>query len=162
EAIQSIARATATVETTRGAIQRSELRASYLATVRGYFDLYIELLQQKGATAAAFEMSERGRARSLLDGLAESASKIQKGVDPQLLSRQRQVQAEWSGKEAYRVQVALRDGENSARALAVSREVDRLLEQWNDVRARIRASSPAYSELQAPEPVTADRVQKHL
>ena len=146
----------------RGAIQRSELRTSYLAKVRSYFDLYIDLLQQKGSTRAAFEVSERGRARTLLDGLAESASKIEKGVDPQLIARQRHVQADLNAKEIYRAQLALKDGEKSPRALAVSRDIDRLLEEWNGLRGKIRAASPAYAALQAPEPVTVERVQRAL
>jgi CHAT domain-containing protein len=162
EAVASIAAATDSVETMRGAIQRTELRTSYLATVRRYFDLHIDLLQQQGATGAAFEMSERARARTLLDGLAESASKIQKGADPQLLARQRAVQAELNAKEIYRAQVALKGGERSARAIGVSRDIERLLEQWNEVRSKLRGSSPAYSALQAPEPIDLERVQKRL
>src|SRR5207237_3750495 len=118
EATASIRAATESVEAMRGAIQRSELRTSYLATVRRYFDLHIDLLQQQGMAAAAFEMSERARARTLLDGLAESVSKIEKGVDPVLLSRQRAIQAELNAKETYRAQLAQSAGESSARTLA--------------------------------------------
>jgi len=162
QAVASIDAVTDSVETARTAIQRTELRTSYLATVRGYFDLYIDLLQQKGDAAAAFAMSERARARSLLDGLAESAAKIRKGVDPELLARQRVVQAQLNAKEAYRAQVALKDGETSRRAAALTHEVAALLDDWNDLRAKIRSSSPAYAQLEAPEPVTADRVQHTL
>ncbi|MBZ5556043.1 MAG: CHAT domain-containing protein [Acidobacteriia bacterium] len=162
EAIGSIAAAVESVETMRGAIQRNDLRTSYLSTVRGYFDLYIDLLRRKGSAAASFEMSERARARTLLDGLAESASQIRKGVDPRLLARQRAVQAELNAKEAYRAQIALKDGEESPRALAAGRDVKRLLDEWSDARAKIRAASPAYAALQTPEPVSAGRVQKTL
>jgi CHAT domain-containing protein/tetratricopeptide (TPR) repeat protein len=162
EAIGSIAAVTSGVEDARSSLQRSELRTSYLATVRQYFDLHIDLLQQQGQSAAAFEMSERARARSLLDGLAESASKIRKGVDPELLARQRAVQAQVNAKANYRAQVALRDGEASPRATALGRDLVRLLEEGNEIRAKIRSSSPAYSQLQAPEPATLERVQHTL
>jgi CHAT domain-containing protein/tetratricopeptide (TPR) repeat protein len=162
EATASIAAVTSGVETARSVIQRGELRTSYLATVRRYFDLHIDLLQQQGASAAAFEMSERARARSLLDGLAESRAKIRKGVDPELLARQRAVQGQLNAKENYRAQVALRDGQASARATALGRDIAGLLEEWNLIRAKIRGSSPAYSQLQAPEPTTLEQVQKTL
>jgi CHAT domain-containing protein/tetratricopeptide (TPR) repeat protein len=162
EAIASIASATSGVESLRGSIQRAELRTSYLAKVRSYFDLQIDLLQQKGAVAAAFEVAERGRARTLLDGLAESAAKISRGVDPALVKAERAVQTQLNAKENYRVQVALRDGEASPRAAAIGRDIGRLLEQWNDLRVKIRVSSPEYAQLQAPEPVTLDRVQRTL
>jgi len=162
EAIQSIAGAIASVEATRGAIVRSELRTSYLATVRSYFDLYVDLLGRRGSSAAAFEMSERAHARTLLEGLAESASKIHKGVDPELLARQRRLQAELNAKENVRVQAALRDGDKSPGVLLLSRQIERLLEQWQDGQAQIRAASPAYWALSRPQPVSAAHVQKAL
>ncbi|HEY1912250.1 MAG TPA: CHAT domain-containing protein [Vicinamibacterales bacterium] len=162
EALASIAAVTTSVETARNAIQRSELRTSYVATVRAYFDLQIDLLQQRGESAAAFETSERARARTLLDGLAESAAKIRKGVDPELLAEQRTVQAQLNAKENYRVQVAQRDGDSSPRAIAVGHDVARLLDEFSGIRARIRSSSPAYAQLQTPEPTSLERVQSTL
>jgi CHAT domain-containing protein len=162
EAVAAIAEVTSDVEAARRSMQRSELRTSYLAAVRRYFDLYIDLLQENGQPAAAFEISERARARTLLDGLAASAAKVRKGVDPALLARQRAVQDQLNAKENYRAQVALRDGGISGRATTLSRDVGRLLEEWNEIRAKIRRSSPAYAQLQAPEPTTVERVQRTL
>ena len=162
EAIDSVAAATRGVEAMRGAMRRSELQTSYLARVRRYFDLQIDLLQQTGDLAAAFATAERSRARTLLDGLAASAVKIRKGVDPGLLVRQRAVQAQLNAKENYRAQVALREGETNARAAAIGRDIARLLEEWNQLQATIRSASPAYAQLQSPEPVTLDRVQRTL
>src|SRR5207244_10058199 len=104
----------------------SELRTSYLATVRRYFDLFIELTQQKGATAEAFEASERSHARTLLEGIAESAAKIRKGIDPDLLERQRSLQAELNAQESYRAQLVLNEGEKSTRAAAARSEERRV------------------------------------
>jgi CHAT domain-containing protein/Tfp pilus assembly protein PilF len=148
DAVASIGNAIALAEATRGAIVRTELRTSYLATVRKYFDLNVDLLQAQGSPAAAFEMSERARARTLLEGLAESAAKIQKGVDPQLAARRRSVQSQLNAKEA--------------RGGALTREIDALIQQLTDIEAKIRKASPAYWALQRPEPITIDRVQKTL
>src|SRR5262249_13833134 len=141
---------------------RNDLRTSYLAAVRSYFDLYIDLLQQRGSIEAAFEMSERARARTLLDGLAESASKIGKGVDPELLARQRRVQADVNAREAYRAQTAIAEGQKGPHATAAARDVERLLDELADVDAAIRVSSPAYWALKRPQPVTLARVQGGL
>jgi CHAT domain-containing protein/tetratricopeptide (TPR) repeat protein len=162
EAIEAVQVAIASVESVRAAIVRSELRTSYLATVRSYFDLYVDLLGRRGSAAAAFEASERARARTLLEGLAESASKIRKGVDPELLARQRALQAQLNAKENLRAQLAPRQGDKSPREQALSAEIERLLGQWQDVQAQIRASSPAYWALSRPEPVSAERVQNAL
>jgi CHAT domain-containing protein len=58
----------------RTKIGDSELRASYFAVKRDYDEFYIDLLMRERATgheAVAFAASERARARSLLDLLAE-------------------------------------------------------------------------------------------
>lgn len=152
----------AIVEQTRSAIVRSELRTSYLATVRRYFGLYIELLLENGSTETAFEVSERSRARTLLEALAESGSKIRKGIDPELLRRLREVQAELNAKEAWRAQLALKEGEKSARVVAVSDRIERLLDELKEIETRIRVTSPAWAALRAPEPVRARDVQLEL
>jgi tetratricopeptide (TPR) repeat protein len=162
EAIASISTAIEIVETMRGSIARSELRTSYLATVRSYFDLHIELLQRSGQTAAAFGVSEQSRARTLLESLAESASKIRKGVSSELLARERSLQAQVNAKEIYRGQVVAKEGEKSARAVALTKEVARLLDEWKDAKAKVRAASPAYAELRRPEPVTIESVRSLL
>jgi len=162
EAVDAAAAATTLAESTRGSLVRTELRATYLSMVHSYFDVNVDLLQQRGLTAAAFETSERGRARSLLDGLAESAAKIEKGVDPALLARQRDVQKSLAAKESYRAQVVVADGERDARVNRADHEIARLIDEWNSVQAEIRASSPAYSALKTPSPVTLADLQKTL
>ena len=162
EAVASIRRVIDRVEAMRGSIARSDLRTSYLAKVRSYYDLYVDLLQQRGEAAAAFEVSERARARALLEGLAESAVKIEKGADPALLAKQRAIQRDLNAKETYRAEVALRDGEQSKTARAAGDEVERLVEQWTSVRAQIRSASPAYAALQQPQPITVKQLQGTL
>jgi CHAT domain-containing protein len=130
--------------------------------VRSYFDLEVDLLQQHGSTAAAFEANERARARSLLDGLAESAAKIEKGVEPALLARQWHVQTALTAKENYRAQILGADGENGPRVAAADRDITRLIDEWDSVQAEIRAKSPAYWALKAPAPVSLADVQRTL
>jgi CHAT domain-containing protein/tetratricopeptide (TPR) repeat protein len=162
EAVESIGAALDIVETLRNALQRSELRTTYLARVRGYFDLAVDLLQQRGDAAAAFRMSERGHARALLEGLAESAAKIEKGVDPALLTHERRLRDELDAKENYRARVALAEGDHSRHAIALGTEVERLLDEWETLQATLRESSPQYWALQSPEPVDAAHVQRTL
>src|SRR5262249_15252306 len=121
-----------------------------------------DLLQQRGQTAQAFEINERARARVLLESLAASAAKIRKGVDPELLARERAIQAELNAKDRYRADVVLKEGEGSARAVALANTVKQRLSEWNEVRAKIRERSPAYAALQMPEPVSAQTVQRKL
>lgn len=69
------------IESTRTNIQNSELRASYLASVKFYYDFYIELLMEldeqhpdEQLRRKAFEVSERSHARSLLDMLVSTSN----------------------------------------------------------------------------------------
>src|SRR5262249_14350313 len=62
DAIVSISNAIGLVETMRESIAATDLRTSYFTTVRSYYDLQIELLQQIGRTADAFNASESARA----------------------------------------------------------------------------------------------------
>src|SRR5262249_525237 len=144
-AIASVAEAIESVETMRGALRRTELRTTYLAAVQKYFDVYIDLLYRRGAVAQAFEMSERAHARSLLEGLAASAAKISKGVDPALLARRRAIQSDLNAKETYRAQLITAPGANSGRIAAASRDITRLVDEWTSLQAKIRATSPAFA-----------------
>jgi CHAT domain-containing protein len=162
DALASIRRVVDRVEAMRGTFARSDLRTSYLAAMRSYYDLYVDLLQQRGEAAAAFEVSERARARALLEGLAESAVKIAKGVDPALLEKQRAIQRNLNAKEAYRAELALRDGDRSPAVRAAATQVEHLVEQLTAVLGQIRTASPAYAALQQPQPITVKQLQDTL
>ncbi|ERT03636.1 tetratricopeptide repeat family protein, partial [Lyngbya aestuarii BL J] len=93
EALTDIESAISIIEELRTKIISQDLRTSYFSTVYGYYEFYIDLLMElheqnpnQGYDAKALHASERGRARSLLDILAESGADIKKGVDPQLLA----------------------------------------------------------------------------
>jgi CHAT domain-containing protein/Tfp pilus assembly protein PilF len=162
DASASIQSAIDIIETMRGQIARSDLRSSWVAQVRAYYDLAIELLLKQGKTTAAFAMNERSRARALLESLAESGTKIRKGVDPEMLRTEQQLQAELNARDTYRAQLIQRDGEDSPQAVALTRELATLLERWKQVEAQIRATSRAYAALKMPQPIDAARVQSTL
>ena len=69
-----------------------ELRASYLASVQNCFELRVDVLARlhklnpsQNYAADALQTSERARARSLLDTVAEAGVDIRQGVAPDLL-----------------------------------------------------------------------------
>jgi CHAT domain-containing protein/Tfp pilus assembly protein PilF len=161
DAAEAIGSAVRVVENTRGTLQRTDLRTSYLATVHGYYDLYVDLLQRQGRTADAFEVSERSRARTLLEGLAQSAGKIEKGIDPGVLARRRGLQSQIEAKENYRAQLALQAGKGP-QAEAAARDVAALKQRLAGIEEQIRASSPDYWALQSAQPIDARRVQETL
>src|SRR5437899_1206971 len=83
------------IEKLRSSVANSGLRTSYFASVRQQYELFIDLLmllrRANGATSdevRALEASERSRARTLLDNIAETRVSITEGVDPEQLERE--------------------------------------------------------------------------
>jgi CHAT domain-containing protein/tetratricopeptide (TPR) repeat protein len=156
------------IESLRSKVASQELRASYFASVREHFELYIDVLMQldhsrpgEGFAATAFEISEKARARSLLESLQESRADIREGVDAALLERERSLQQTLDEKAVRRGQVG-GSKSDAAEAEALSREIDRLSILYEDVRSQIKSSSPRYAALTQPEPLSVTGVQQRL
>src|SRR6185437_16145780 len=96
EARKLIEEALQRVEKLRTQVASQQLRATLFASVQQYREFYIDLLMRlhkenpsQHLDAAAFNASETGRARSLLELLSEANAEIDHGVDPELLKRKR-------------------------------------------------------------------------
>src|ERR1019366_5562988 len=156
------------IESLRTEVRSEELRASYFSTVQRSYALYIDLLMRvhqlhpgDGDEARALEVSERARARSLLETLAEAQADIRQGVDPALLVRERSLGQLLKGKEA--VQVELLNGKHSEdQAASLKKEIEEILGQYEEVEGQIRASSPRYAALTQPQPLSAPEIQRQL
>jgi CHAT domain-containing protein len=153
-------------ESIRARILRQDLRASFLASRQEEYELYTDLLMQlqqqrpdAGHAAAAFGISERGRARSLLETLAEARADIRQGVDAGLLAEERKLAGQIRLKEQQRAQLAgnLRAAEQTE---ALTREIGDMLNEYQSLQARIRESSPRFAALTQPQPVSAAEIQK--
>lgn len=156
------------IETLRTRGTSQQLRISYHASVQEYYDTYIDLLMQLhridpsgGYAAAAFNGSERARARGLLDTLIESKADIRAGVAPDLLERERTLQQQLNS--AANRQRQLFSGKHTpAQAEAVAREVNELTAQYQECLAEIRKNSPRYAALTQPRPLGVDEVQREV
>ena len=76
QALATIARARAIIEETRSRVLSPELRSSYFATKRSIYDFEISKLLATKRTQDALAISERARARLLLDELDESETPV--------------------------------------------------------------------------------------
>ena len=156
------------VESLRTKVASQELRASYFATVQKYYDFYIELLMRMngrqtggGFSGEALQVSERARARSLLEILAESNASIREGVDATLLERERNLHHQLSGKaDALSRLYASRP--SPEQVAAAKKEVDDLTVQYNEVRSEIRRASPRYAALTQPSPLSLKEIQQQV
>lgn len=108
-----------------------------------------------GLDRAAFNASETGRARSLLELLTEASTEIRHGVDPALLERERSV-GEAIAKQAAD-QIRLLSGKHTEEeANAVAKKLTTLTTDYEQIQSRIRESSPQYVALVQPVPLKVE------
>ena len=168
EARDKIEQALNIIEQVRTDITDQELRTSYFSTVRDYYDFYIDLLMRLhqndplgGFSAAAIQASERARARSLIETLAAARVDIREGVDPQLVDRERTLQRQLNARADYQMRL-LRSKHTEEQMTAVAREIDALTNEYREVRAQMKASSPRYAALTQPAPLTLKEIQQEV
>ncbi|MDY6937162.1 MAG: tetratricopeptide repeat protein [Cyanobacteriota bacterium] len=167
-ALTQIQAAITIIEDLRTNIGSQELRASYFAQNQDYYEFYINLLMELhrqnpngGYDGEALHISERARARGLLELLTEANADIRQGVNPELLERERTLQQQLNATDTRRTQ--LLGGQYTDTELdAVKQEIDNLLNQLQTLEGQIRANSPRYAELQYPEPLTLTEIQQQI
>jgi CHAT domain-containing protein len=167
-ALDHVNRALDLTEHFRGLIAGSDVRASYLASVRERYELKIALLMQlhrlhptEGFDAKALEASEHARSRSLLDVLAESPADIHQGVEPELLERERSLETTLKAKAAYRIQL-LSDKHTEQQASDLEKEISTLTTEYEETEAQIRERSPRYAGLTQPQTLMLAEIQQLL
>jgi CHAT domain-containing protein len=155
-------------ESLRTNVASQDLRVSYLAARQNYYELYIDVLMQlhrrspgQEYAGLALHVSERARARSLLEALAESRADIRQGVDPALLERERVARRRLDARERSRIELLSRR-HTPAQAAAAEQELEKLLQEYRDVRTEIRVRSPRYAALTEPQPISLADIQTRL
>ena len=168
QARQAIEQAIDIVESLRANIAWQESRASYSAYQHEYYELYIDVLMEQhrqkpsaAINAEAFAVSERARARSLLELLTESRADIRQGVEPALLERERSLRQRLNAGAAAQVDLLNRK-HTSAQAEAAAKEIASLTDEYEEIRAQIRKSSPRYDALTQPQPLNLSEIQQQV
>jgi CHAT domain-containing protein/Tfp pilus assembly protein PilF len=155
-------------EQIRGEVVDRELRSSYFATVIDQYEMLIELLMRlhkehpgRKFDVQAFDTSERARARSLLDLLGESRAGLRQGVDPALLDRERILIAQLRAKSERRTEM-LAAKKTDPRLAPIEADIRRLTIEYQELQARILASSPRYAEFTRSHPLTLEEIQSKV
>jgi CHAT domain-containing protein/tetratricopeptide (TPR) repeat protein len=160
--------AVSVIEELRAETTNPDLRASFVASEHDNYGVYLDLLVRlherdpgAGYDGAALRASERARARVLLEALIEARADIRRGVDPDLLESERQLQ-KLLGDSAARLSEALRGEEGQAEVEASRRKLELMKEEYRGVQSRMRRESPRYAALTQPEPATVDELRSQL
>lgn len=158
------------VEKVRSDVGSDDLRTSFFAANREYYDLYIDLLLQEAdspgghpeSLAQAFVASEQARARGLRDLLAEARINVDAGVDPALRQEEEALanQLVWTERQWRQIQQAPVPDEKAARPLQEKLlEIDQKQKVLVD---RIRQQNPRYAETQYPGQPDVRHIQESL
>jgi WD40 repeat protein/CHAT domain-containing protein/predicted negative regulator of RcsB-dependent stress response len=156
------------IEELRTQIASQELRQSYFARNQDYYQFYIDLLMQlhqqnpdRGYDGEALHISERARARSLIELLSEATANIRQGADSKLLEQERNLQQQLNGFEHRKYK--LQSGQYSEQELnEIKQKIDTVLAQLKQLEAQIRATSPRYAALKYPEPLNLQQIQQQV
>lgn len=167
EALRLAESALETVESLRSRVQDQSLRALFFAANQDYYEFAIDTAMAlhrarpaDGHLAKALQMSERARARSLLEILSEAGTDIRQGVDPALLEREHRLRAELGQREMQRVSsLSFGDPERLAEA---ERRIEETLDRYRAVQEDLRASSPRYAALTQPSPLDLREIRTRV
>jgi CHAT domain-containing protein len=164
-ALRRLESAIALVERTRADVRSQQLRASYTTSTQKFYELQIDtlmLLHQtrpaEGFDALAVQVSERARARSLLELLVESRVDVREGVDAALLERERQLTRQLNAKAARQMEL----GAKSPQLAPLKQEISQLENEFEMVRAAIRKDNPHYDALVQPQPLALAEIKQQL
>lgn len=153
------------VEVTRLKSPSLDLRSAFLATKQEYYDFLVDLLLEleqlqpgKRYRIQAFEASERGRARSLLDLLQESGTELREGAPADLIAAKRRLEREIRVKNRLLLEESMADKPGET----LEKELRRLLAEHERVVAEIRSRSPGYRSLTQAQPLTAAQIQRQV
>jgi len=142
------------------------LRATYFATVQDYYDFAVELLMElerrtphRGYRIEAFNVSERSRARSLLDLLQESGIELREGVTAKLIEARRRLDIAIREKNRLLIQQQLAGLPADRNAES---ELGGLLREYDRLTAEIRLANPTYQALTQAQPLTAQQIQRKV
>jgi CHAT domain-containing protein/Tfp pilus assembly protein PilF len=139
----------------------ADVRSGFRNRFDAYYRNYVDLLVRQKQPELAFEVLERSRARSLLEMLAEARVGIHQGVDSSLLELGQRLQGEIAAKVNRRISL-LTEPHTEDQVATMTREIENLVERYQDAAGQIRINSPGYAALTQPQTLSARQVQEHL
>jgi Uncharacterized protein conserved in bacteria len=181
EALKSYGAALETIEQLRtGSLRADEARTTFLATTQDVFDEASSALaemalmsapsdagrpfagQALAYAAAAFQVVEQGRARSLLDLLSEAGTPIREGVPPELFKRKQENLDRQAEVAQLLLGISLTDKPPTKSVEHLEKEADDLQNEEVSIENQIRAESPRYKALTSTQPLTLVQVQQQV
>ena len=157
------------IEELRAEVGTPDLRALYFSGVIKHYDLCRDILMQldterpgQGFAARAFLMSEKSRARSLLDRVRESQSRLREGATAELIAREREVGGLILGLAEYEMELSFDQKKDIAEREEVSRRLAQLRADYQEIEVKLRAQNSTQAPLENFEITDLKQIQQEL
>ena len=168
QALTQVNAAIALIEDMRASFTNTDFKTAYFSTVQGYYqfkvDILMELYQQQPQhryDIEALQTADQGRARGLLDLLAEANSDIFKDIAPDLRQRYQELRFQIEALEKESIRLASSEA-TLAQVPTIQARLKELRDAETDLRGEIRLKSPAYAALEFPQALTVAEMQAQL
>lgn len=168
DALSHINRSLRLIEELRQNVGSPDFRATYFSAVEKHYDLGIDILMQlerarpgEGFATAALLLSEKSRARSLIDLLAESPGALRQGVSKELVDRERELAGLLRSLAQYEWDLSLTktDANESAEVAA---QMTQLRSEYQQVQTQLRKQNSHLSSLAQALPLDLKQIQNQL
>ena len=166
EAEENLERSINLTEQLRENAWSKDLRSSFLASVHDRYEAYVELLmtrnskkQDPALVTRAFEASESGRARALLDSLHD-LRELRQPSDPALLKVEKDLQAREQELIDRRASLLSHGGNDDEKA-RVDQDLTEVSSRYEALEARIN-NNARFNYLLRPRPLGYEQIRDEL
>ena len=168
DALLLINRSLNKIEELRKDVGSPDFRASYFSEVRENYELGIDVLPEldrlrpgNGFAVQALLLSEKSRARALVDLIRESGADLRHDAPKDLIDREAELGGLISAQAQYRMKLKP-DGKNSSEIAELDDQLVKLRSDYQEIKAQIREQDPRALSLARFEPLSLQDIQKEL
>lgn len=148
-------------ERVRAAARVEEFKTEVADESAGLYTRAILLKAKSGKAAEAFDLSERARARTLLDQLNGARIDMRKSANPELIAQEQSLRFELASLERRLREESARAGASEAGALLAER-LNQVRQAYAEIVVRLKANHPEYAELQGYSVTSHTDIQRSL
>ena len=145
------------IEGVRAEIKLDQLKDGFIANKMAVYETLVSLLLELGQPSEAFHVSERSRARNLIDLLGNQRLTLHGAINQKLYNRQKTLRARIREQEELLAQ-ATQEAERSV----YGRELERLHGEYKDLMLEIQAKNPELATLVSVNPLRLPEIQALL
>ena len=151
-----------------GETANGKLKRGFLAEMYDRYELYINLLMKKHAetpnenyAVRALQAAEKSRARSMLENLRLAEADFSEGADIETIEREKEIRVLLNTK-ADELTNLLSSKADKNETEKLDAEINELENELEQIKAKLKQSSPLYSAIRNPAPFDVGELQNKI